>query len=744
MVKKKPSLFSELLAPTEDYEEYERNRESDKTRRARARRSDELNEIGIIPDPSEEILILRTRYSNAKEFYIPSEHGLTIEGFDTPVRPTHYINAHAEIFTNSTGIKPLGPAQLDSTVHSQIIIQHGGRIVKAEPRGFGKTSRSCNEFLLGVLQGYIKYGLIICSSIEKAEEIILSLVTEILENDTIERLFPREVAAFRHVESNPRKAEQQTYDGEFTHIKFNAGLIRFPVLPGCASSGAILNIRTKKNVRGIYFVDRSGIYAGQRRRPTHVLLDDIQTDEEANNEKTALKIVSLIKKSVLRAGGHNKRLAAIMTCTPIAPGDVSHHFLLKEPWQHVIYQMLERRSDNEEMWLGEYATRLTSFDKRVAGSQIRAALHALEYYEEHRELMDLGAVPNWEWCYEYDDDPAIEISAIQHAYNIMILEGIEVFESECQCNIMQSAAAQDITYCNIETILSRTNHLERYIVPVTDRFIATHIDVGLDYFTYVTMSSGANFTGHIIDYGTYPEYPHRFAKGKMGDTLRKRYQDIQIPEERLTRAAYDLFNKLAGKTFKREDGVILKNSIITIDERRYTPFIQQAVRTSPHRHIIHTAQGQGLRAKDKGIEEKNYSEACTKYHHCVVMPTPDRTLLKLSVDVNYWKCEVHLGFSREPTESGSISVFLPEFNNQHIMIAEHCTAEVPSWDVDPRTDRRVAVWSEIGENEFFDNIVGCLAIFAMLGVSFNVQASRDSQQSYDINTFINKYSGQGN
>ena len=126
------------------------------------------------------------------------------------------------------------------------------------------------------------------------------------------------------------------------------------------------------------------------------------------------------------------------------------------------------------------------------------------------------------------------------------------------------------------------------------------------------------------------------------------------------------------------------------------------------------------------------------------MPTPDRTLLKLSVDVNYWKCEVHLGFSREPTESGSISVFLPEFNNQHIMIAEHCTAEVPSWDVDPRTDRRVAVWSEIGENEFFDNIVGCLAIFAMLGVSFNVQASRDSQQSYDINTFINKYSGQGN
>lgn len=739
MAKKRPSIFSELMAPSEDYEEYIRNKESEKTRRARLRKTDEFNEIGTIPPPSEEVLDLRSRYSTAKELYIPSEHGLVLPGFDTPVKPMHYVHAHAEIFTTSTGIKPLGPCQIDSTNHSQIVIQHGGRIVKAEPRGFGKTSRSCNEFLLGVLQGYIKYGLIICSSIEKAEEIILSLITELLENDMIARLYPREVAAFRHVEANPRKAESQTYEGEYTHVKFNTGLIRFPVLPDCASSGAILNIRTKKNVRGIYFVDRAGLYAGQRRRPTHVLLDDIQTDEEAENEKTAAKIVRLIKKSVLRAGGHTKRLAAIMTCTPIAPGDVSHHFLLKEPWQHVIYQMLEKRSDNEEMWLGEYAHRLTSFDKRVPGSQIKAALSALEYYKENQAKMDQGAVANWEWCYEYEDDPQVEISAIQHAYNIMILEGSDVFESECQCNVMQIGAETGITYCNLETILSRVNHLKRYEMPVTDRYIVTHIDVGLDYFTYVTMSSGPNFKGHIIDYGTYPEYPHRFAKGKMADTLRKRYNDIQIPEERLTHAAYDLFNKIVGKSYRREDNIILKNNLILIDESRYTAHVHPAVRTSPHRTIIHTAQGTGLRARDKGIEEKNYSEACTKYHHCVLMPTPDRTLLKLLMDVNYWKCEVHLGFSREPNESGSISMFMEEFHNQHIMIGEHCIAEVPSWDVDPRTDKRIVVWDEIGENELFDNIVGCLSGFAMLNVKFNAQAAAETGGEYDINNWIKSH-----
>ncbi len=740
MAKTKPSIFSEFLQPTEEMDEYVRSSESAKTRRARLRKTDEFNEIGVVPDPSQEMLDLRARYSNARELYIPVESGLVLPGFDTQVMPTHYVHAHAEIFTNSTGIKPLGPCQVESTYHSQIIIQHGGRIVKAEPRGFGKTSRSCNEFLLGVLQGYIKYGLIICSSIEKAEEIILSLITEILENEMLEKLYPREVAAFRHVEANPRKAEAQTYDGEFTHIKFNAGLIRFPVLPDSASSSAILNIRTKKNVRGIYFVDRAGLYAGQRRRPGHVLLDDIQTDEEAENEKTAQKIVRLIKKSVLRSGGHTKRLAAIMTCTPIAPGDVSHHFLLKEPWQHVIYQMLECRSDNEEMWLGEYATLLTDFDKRVPGSQIRAALRALNYYKDNQEEMDKGAVANWEWCYEYSDDPQVEISAVQHAYNIMILEGVEVFESECQCNVMQSGHITDITYCNMETILSRINTLKRYQLGISDRYVVTHIDVGLDYLTYMTVSSGPNFKGHIIDYGTFPEYPHRFAKGKMSDTLRKRYGNIPIPEERLTVAAYELINKIASKTYIREDGVLFKNNLITIDESRYTDFIQAAVRTSPHRHIVFTAQGTGLRARDKGIEEKNYSEACTKYHRCVMMPTPDRTLLKLLMDVNYWKCEVHLGFSREPTQAGSLSMFAEDFNNQHIMIAEHCIAEIPSWDVDPRSDKRIVVWTEVGENELFDNAVGCLAGLASLGVSYTVQADNSTGQSYDINKFINDYS----
>ena len=743
MTSKPPKLFQEFLKPVDDYDEFLSNRESDKTRRSRKRRADELNEVGVVPTPSPEIMEERSLYDNHYSGYVKSDAGIYVPNLSKDKEdlylPEHYIRAHKEIFVNSTGIKPLGISQRSSTHHSQIIIQHGGRIVKAEPRGFGKTSRSCNEFLLGVFQGYISYALIICSSITKAEEIIISIVTEILENEMLAKLYAREIACFTHAEANPRKAAMQTYNGEFTHIAFNTGLIRFPNLPDSPCSGGILDIRTKKNVRGVYYTDRSGEHAGKRRRPTHVLLDDIQTDEEAENPKTAKKIVTLIKKSVLRAGGHSKRLSAIMTCTPIAPEDVSHHFLLKEPWQHVIYKMLESRANREDMWFGEYANRLTNFDRTVPGSQIKAALHALEYYQENREAMDEGAIASWEWCFEYSDDPQIEISAIQHAYNIMILEGMEVFESECQCNVIASQRVDDITFCTIDEITESTNHLPRNIMAVEDRHVVTHIDLGYDYLTYVTMSSPYTLEAKIIDYGSYPSYPFRFAKGKTSKTLRHLYPEIPTPEDRLTQAVLDFTNELSQRKYKREDNVEFKHSLILVDEGRFNPFVHKAIRMSPFNNI-HPAHGTGINARDKGIEAKHYSEGCSKYHYCVLVPTPDRTLMKLIVDSNFMKSQVHLGFSRATGMPGSISLFVEEFPNQHIMIGEHCVAEMPTWDVDPRTDNRKVVWTPTGQdNEYFDNCYNCLAGFAMLGVKFDTQAG-GNQESYDINQFIREYS----
>jgi len=734
----KMGRFDDIIEPTDDYNEYVEHKESFKTRKSRKRRADILNNIPKIPDVPEEILALRKRYDNDPKLYDLDEHG-----FPDPARPNHYALAHQEIFTTSTGIKPFCDEQINSVRHSQIIIQRGGRIVKAEPRGFGKTSRSCNEGLLGVLQGYIPYLLIIGSTTEKAEEIVNSIVTEIMENEEISRMYPRVVACFQHIQANTNKAGRQTYDGELTHIYYNQGLIKFPILPGEPSSGAVINVRPKKNVRGIYFTDKAGPYAGKRRRPTHTIFDDVQTDEEAEQPKVAEKIVRVLKKSVLRASGHNKRMAAIMSCTPIAPGDVSHHFLLNEPgWNRVVYQMLKSRSNNEDMWLGEYAKILTDFNKEVPGSQEKAALRALEYYKANRDKMDEGAEASWEWCYEYDDEPQLEISAIQHAYNIMIIEGMDVFESECQCNVIHTQTAENITIASIQRIAKNQSVRERGYCQQGSRHIVTHIDVGFDYLTYVTMSSPPQFMGEIIDYGTYPSYPGRFGKRKMGKTLAKIYPTIPLPEDRVYQAVKDLINIIGQKVYRREDGIEMYNNAILTDSSFLSDNIYKAIRESNFRSISYPCEGESYKAKDKGIADKKYSDACTKYYHTVLVPNTDRVLRKLNNDVNFMKTEVHKAFCRNVGTSGSISLFKEEYPNQHLLLGEHCNAELPTVDIDERNDKEVIIWNQISgrDNELFDNIVGCLGGMSMLGVDFLSQAVNVSG-GIDLNEWMKEYGG---
>jgi len=742
----KESLFEEFPEEAKDMAEFMFYAETVKDRKARRRRADLFFEVGVIPEPTPEMLDQRARYDQGLDGYYKSDKGIYVPELSTSTEdlylPSHYIRAHEEIFANSTGIKPLCDDQKDSVQHSQIIIQHGGRVVKGEPRGFGKTSRSCNEGILGTLQGHIPFLLILGSSVEKAVEILDTILTELYENEELFKLYPRIISCFRHAEQSVRVKERQTYQGEKTYLLAQADTIRFPIVPGEKASGAIIKIRPKKNVRGLYHVDKAGPTAGQRRRPTLVIFDDIQTDEEAENENTVNKIVRTIKKSVLRSGSHQKRLSYIMACTPICPGDVAHHFILKENVQHVLYRMLKSRSNHEDLWFGEYATRLLDFNKTIPGSQIRAALNALSYYQENREPMDEGAEAAWEWCYEYNDVPQVEISGIQHAYNIMILEGIDVFESECQCNVTAGITDKDITYCTAEHIRNQHHpYLHRRELSIKDREIVTHIDVGLEYLTYVTCASPANtLEPKIIDYGTLPAYPGRYGKGKVSRTLATVYPHLQQPEDRVYQGIYDLVTDLATRTYRREDGVHLSHRLILVDQQYLTEYVFKAIRSTSFRSITYGAQGEGYRAKDKTIGEKKYSDACTKHYYTVESPTPDRTLMKLIVDVNFMKTQVHIAFSKPPGTAGSLSLFIPEFPSQHDLLAEHCVAEIPAWDVDEKTDRRVVIWTELGQdNEGFDNIVGCFAGFSMLNIPFDTQAGTHTE-AYDISEFIKEHS----
>lgn len=698
--------------------EYEALVAQEKERKRKERMADPDNEVGIIPDPTPEILEERLVYIN--------DYGL----------------AHRNLFPMSTGLKPLGPSQNDAVRHSQFFIQNGSHILKCEPRGFGKTSRSTNEGLLGVLQGFIKYLVLVASNTEKAEEIITSIMTEIFTNEHLFRLYPRTIACFRKTEKEPRKSLSQTYAGNPTYLYYNNGFIVFPYIDGEPSSGAIIDIRARKNVRGIYHTIEAGEFAGTRQRPTHFILDDIQTDEEAENPRTATKIIRLVKRSIMMAGGHNAGISVMMNGTPIAPGDVTHHFLLNEPWQHVVYKMLLSRSTNEDLWFGPYQEILLDFDKQVPGSKLEAAKNALAYYIEHRERMDAGAEPAWEWCYKWMDKEQTEISAIQHAYNIMILEGMDVFEAECQCNVSRAEIDESITYCDAEDIMNSQNSRARGVPQLKDRHVVSHIDVNKEFLTYVTASSPDVLQPSIIDYNTWPEYPVMPEKGKTSYGLLEYYrkqtgQPDLLLEDAIYMGVRDLITRLSNTRYRREDGVEFPNHKILVDSRYKQESVFRAIRDTKHPNVF-PAQGDSYRAKDKPLAQKKFSDAGQKYHRCVQLPAGDNMLLRLSMDVNYFKTHVHILFSRESGTVGSATLFKEEHYRQHYPFGLHCNAELPFIDVDPKSGFQVTIWEMrpgASTNEFFDNFVGCLAGFAMCRVDFTFKVTKDTK-TIDIKKYL--------
>lgn len=651
----------------------------------------------------------------------------------------NYPLAHQEVFTQSTGIKPFGPGQLESIKRTHHVLKHGGRSVIAEPRGIGKTSRTSNNALLGVLQGYVKYVLILASSVQKAEDILESIKTELIDNEQLYQLYPEICECFRHGADSFNRSLRQTYKGERTYIGYTKHMIRMPVIPGEPSSGSIIQVRSKDNVRGLSVKVRYGEDSGRVLRPDFVFMDDIQTDEEAQSPTSVYKIVQTIKKSVLFAGSHSKRVSAVMCCTPICAGDVSSHFILKEPsWDCIVSPLVKQMPTNIDKWLTEYSNILLDFDRYQTGSRLQAQLRAKKYVEENYDLLHEGSDVCWDWAYGWAEDPQTEVSALHHAMNFRIEEGEEAFESECQCNVMEKVEEAEGVKATLDEIVSKVHPFPRYRCPVETNFVVTHIDVNQNVLSYVTMGSPKDFRPMILDYGTWPEQPGvLWRKRDLTNSLERHYRNIPEVHERLYLGIKHLVNKLGHQKYIREDNLVMTNNLIMVDMGYAIDEVQRAIRESDYRNITCCARGQGIGAKGKQFMERHYEKHAEKHFHCATVPTTDRTLTAVYMDVNYFKTLFHKGIKTRLGLGGSISTFTPERSGMHLMYGTHCSVEVPTDDYSEDDNRHVITWSnpKKEDNEYFDNAVGCIAGLFKLGCEIRGQ-KRSGNKSYDIGEYL--------
>ena len=688
--------------------------EKDALRRKKARSN--KYEVGLCPPLSEEQLELRAKYEK------------------------DYVSMHQDLFKRSTGIKPFGSAQITSIKQTQHIINHGGRAVIAEPRGFGKTSRTSNNCLMAVLQGKIRYAVILASSVAKATEILESIVTELMDNAELAHLYPAVCRCFEQLQEGFRISFVQTYAGELTNIQVQKDKIRFPQIEGEPSSGSVIQIRPKDNVRGLFTKIRYGPESGRVLRPDFVFMDDIQTDEEATSPLVPTKIVRIIKKSVLFAGSHSKRISAVMCCTPIAAGDVASHFILNEPsWEVTLFKMIPTMPTNLEKWLTDYREVFMDFNKFIPGDRTRAAVASKEYVLANYDELHEGHEASWEWAYGWAEDPVTEVSALHHAMNMLLENGPEAFETECQCNVeLRGSDGQEIK-CTPEQIIHKTSRFNRFECSVDTHFVTTHIDVNKELLTYVTMGCPQVLRPSVIDYNTWPRQPSNiWAKGKVVNSLQRFYTHIPELENQIYIGLVDLLAYLTETEYRREDGAALMNNLITIDMGWKIDEVQRAIRDSPHRNLIHCARGQGLTARVKEFGQRHYGPDTMVYHHCALVPTLDRQGMALYMDVNYFKTMLHKGVKAREGITRSINIFNPSPGESHLMLAQHWCSESPFEDRNEADGRNVIIWTPPkGDNEFLDNAVGCLANFMKLGVKLTSTENKpikkmDMQEYMDI------------
>lgn len=695
-------------------EEYKLLKSNQKRTRAAHKARDIRNEVGLVPPITDEIKELREYYSN------------------------NYVAMHSEVFTNSTGIKPFGENQERSIRQTQSILTYGGRAVIAEPRGFAKTSRTTNNALAAILQGKIRYVLILASSVTKATEILEAIKTELISNEKLQELYPAVCACFEQAEERGSRVKNQTYGGNPTYLDYRVDRIRFPSIDGEASSGSVIHVKSKDNVRGLSTKVRYGPDRGKVLRPDFVFLDDIQTDEEAESEVSAAKIIRTIKKSILYAGSHHKKISAIMCCTPIVPGDVSTHFILNEPsWEVTLYKMVEEMPDNLEVWLTEYADIYMDFDRFTPGDRMKAKLRAKKFVEENYEMLHRGAKVSWEWAYGWGEDPQTEVSALQHAMNFLIEDGAETFETECQCNVTAREDDGSEVKATIKEITNKINRFPRLHCAPETQFITTHIDINKRILTYLTVASPEVFRPSVVDYGTWPKQPGaNWEKKSVVNSLSRAYPECSEETEWIYKGLYDLLTFLSERIYYREDGAELTNKLISVDQRWLGDTVQQVIRSHKNRPSLCTYGGVGIKAKTKPFMNRHYGPDCQMHFHCATLPTFDKTLPYLQSDVNFFKTLVHRGIKKGEGENGSLDLFQPQGQDNHLMIARHWTAETPMEDTAVDEGRTIIVWSKPkGDNEWFDNVVGCFANLMKLGCKMTERKNK-SKRSYSMQDYI--------
>jgi hypothetical protein len=580
-------------------------------------------------------------------------------------------------------------------------LMNGGKQALAMPRGSGKTTLVETATLWAVLYGYSRFIIIVGSNVAEAKKIIDSLKASIVENRAILEDFPEAIYPFRKLNGSALLARGQLYLGELTGIEWKPNSITFPKILGSKSSGAYI---TTSGILGAIRGKNRNI-DGEKLRPDTVILDDPQTDADARSPERVDKLKRIIDGTIEGLVGPGEELTMFMTCTIIQDGDLASIYLdrtQKAQWHGRTFKMIEKMPDRMDMW-EKYR------DIRKNEDEVAATI----YYRKNRTEMKKGAIVAWEENYTSN-----ELDALQYAMNKWA-DNYLGFMSEYQNEPVRPGAGTVIV--DAKTIRTRLNGLSQMTLPIEASTLTGFIDVHDDLLYYAVVAWADDFTGYIVDYGTYPEQYRRMFKKSDKDliVMKKGNESLQtkaVIQKGLTTLLNDMV--YGDYVIENNDNIqVVRFSKILVDSG-YVPEVVEAAIRLVNSPIVFPSKGAGVKATSKPMKQWQRIKGRHFGDYWIEERPQGRAYLTLTIDTNYWKRRLHDSFALGAGARSGLT-FWGRNSETHLMISEHCNSEVAKFV--EHGENKLYEWELIPgrDNHFFDCLVGCMTAASACGIKLS-------------------------
>ena len=359
--------------------------------------------------------------------------------------------------------------------------------------------------------------------------------------------------------------------------------------------------------------------------------------------------------------------------------------------------------------------------------KIKPTRASTEYYLENQEVMTGDAEVGWQRIplEEY------EVDALQHAMNIAIDEGLDVFWAECQNKPMKetAVAALEIT----KEVADRVSGFGQYVVPESAPNVVFGVDVHGELLYYTVAAIQNDFTGYVIDYGTWPEQPNPYFNLRTAkNTLSKHYGE-EDTERAIELGVEDLVHRLLNHQWQTQNGDHVGVACGLVDVGYKDEEVRNALRRLlPASKVVLCALGRASSAR-----RKPFTESDTSPKVCVragpdpkrprwVMPTKfrDGEIYRVHSDTNYWKDTTATRLIQKAKRGrwelfGSERSTANSFDHGHYV--SHLLAEKPT--LSAADGRAVNVWEVVGskDNHWFDTLVQCVLAGSLCGCQLPVE-----------------------